>query len=92
MEKCSASECLHQGIGKVGQSWYCSRHLKDGQAAAAIAAGGLVLCETCLTQLTQNDKGKLQDAGYGPCPNCDQPGRLRVVPQPTSPTPKTTTS
>jgi len=92
METCSAGICHNQGIGKIGRSWYCSHHLKERQVADAIETGGLVLCETCLTGLMHNDMGKLQDAGYGPCPKCDQTGRLRVVPTPTSTPPKPTTS
>ena len=83
MEKCSTDKCLNQGVGKVGESWYCPDHLRDGQVAEAVAAGGLILCETCLTQLTQKDEEikELQDAGTGPCPKCDQTGQLRVVPR-----------
>jgi hypothetical protein len=80
MEKCSTSERLNQG----------TRHIQDRPVADAIEAGALVLCETCLTQLTHKGKEKLQKAGYGPCPKCKQPGNLSVIPQPTSPTSKTT--
>jgi hypothetical protein len=83
MEKCSASNCVNQAVGKVDQNWFCSQHMKERQVADAVAAGGLILCETCLTQLTHKDEEirELLDAGTGPCPKCDQTGQLRVVPR-----------
>lgn len=83
MEKCSPGECLDFGIAKVGESWYCYRHLTDKRIADAVAAGGMALCvERCLADRPQEFIKTLPTAGKGECPRCHQTGWLRILSAP----------